>query len=445
MNILKFVLSLSGYSIGSAQKLIQQFELLSFEERQDFIGSSKHEILNYHFNYNDAYRKLLSHSLSSHWHELPVIKKNDFQSDISSLLSKPFKTKDVYISNTSGSSGHPFFFAKDKFSHALTWSFILTSYSRLGLEQGSIQARFYGIPLEGWHYYNEKIKDFFSGRIRFPVFDLGDDKLGEYYEIFSRKEIHYIYGYTNSILLFAQFLLRKGVVLRTICPSLQLCIVTSEVCVEEDKDILKKAFGVPVIREYGASELGVIAIEDHNGRWGINESSFFVEVLAEDNAVLPLGEEGRLVITSLYNKAMPFIRYDLGDVGVIDRDEKGLFLEKLLGRVNDTVILPSGKKSPGMTFYYVSRNILETLGIFKEFIVRQTALDSFEFDVIATEKFTATHIKEIQGILDKYLEPGLNLKINKVKKIERPPSGKIKHFYSNISSDPLQENCIRKK
>ncbi|MFM9986967.1 MAG: phenylacetate--CoA ligase family protein, partial [Flavobacteriales bacterium] len=219
-----------------------------------------------------------------------------------------------------------------------------------------------------------------------------------------------------------------------VTPALKRCIVTSEVCREEDKQVIEKALGVPVIREYGASELDVIAIEDIHGRWAVNETNLFVEVLSEDNRVLPLGESGRIVISSLHNKAMPFIRYDIGDIGVLDEDDRGLVLKKLSGRVNDTIVLPSGKKSPGLTFYYVSRSILESSGVLKEFIIRQTALNSFEFDVVSDRPLTPEETKDIRDKMDLYLEPGLVLKINRVEKIQRPASGKIKHFYSELKA-----------
>jgi phenylacetate-CoA ligase len=251
---------------------------------------------------------------------------------------------------------------------------------------------------------------------------------------FKRTKIQYVYGYTNSILLFSQFLVRRNVRLVDVCPTLKRCIVTSEVCREEDKRVIEQALGVPVIREYGASELDVIAIEDIHGRWAVNEANLFIEVLSDDNRVLPLGETGRLVITSLNNKAMPFIRYDIGDIGAMEEDDRGLILKTLSGRVNDTIVLPSGKKSPGLTFYYVSRSILESSGVLKEFIIRQTALNSFEFDVVSDRPLIPEETKDIREKMNLYLEPGLELKINRVEKINRPASGKIKHFYSEIKS-----------
>ncbi len=416
----------------AAKAQLHSFHQLGRSSQIELIEERKKQIVDFHFKNNSSYQKLINQGIPKTWNALPILQKRDLQAPLSEMISNGYKLSDVYISNTSGSSGHPFFFAKDKFSHALTWAFIQRQYELLDIKSSDVQARFYGIPLDRVSYAKEKVKDFAMNRIRFPVFDLGDEMLEKFLQKFGREKIQYVYGYTNSILLFSKFLIRKDIQLNEVCPTLKRCIVTSEVCRDEDKQVIENAFGVPVIREYGASELDVIAIEDIQGRWAINEANLFVEILSEDNRVLPLGETGRLVITSLNNKAMPFIRYDIGDIGVMEEDNKGLVLKALSGRVNDTIVLPSGKKSPGLTFYYVSRSILESSGVLKEFIIRQTALSSFEFDIVSDRLLSENEMKDIQKKMDVYLEPGLKLKINRVDKIQRPPSGKIKHFYSEL-------------
>ncbi len=428
------ILEWKGFPMKDARNYLDTFNRSNRDQKKAIIEKLKKEMVDFHFQYNPLYRQLLKGNQPGKWNDLPIIKKKDLQAPIADMISKGYKPDDVYISNTSGSSGHPFFFAKDKFSHALTWSYIGERYQSLNINPGDWQARFYGIPLDKISYTKEKVKDLFMHRVRFPVFDMGDIMLEKFLVQFRKTKIHYVYGYTNSVLLFSQFLLRKRIRLVEICPTVKRCIVTSEVCREEDKQIIEKALGVPVIREYGASELDVIAIEDIHGRWAINESNLFVEVLSEDNRVLPMGESGRLVITSLHNKAMPFIRYDIGDIGTLEEDDRGLVLKTLSGRVNDTIVLPSGKKSPGLTFYYVSRSILESSGVLKEFIIRQTELNSFEFDVVSDRPLTPEETKDIRDKMDLYLEPGLILKINRVEKIQRPASGKIKHFYSELKT-----------
>lgn len=86
------------------------------------------------------------------------------------------------------------------------------------------------------------------------------------------------------------------------------------------QDFLASTFGVPVYDRYGSAELGTMGVQcGARSGFHLNEESLFVEVLDEDDAPLPAGAIGRLVFTSFYgyNDAMPFIRYAIGDHGMI--------------------------------------------------------------------------------------------------------------------------------
>ena len=293
----------------------------------------------------------------------------------------------MYVNKTSGSSGHPFVFAKEKFCHALTWSVIFDRFGWFGLDfNSSFQARFYGIPLDKIGYYKERLKDKMTTRYRFPIFNLSDEKLENFLAEFYKKKFDYINGYTSSIELFAKFLQKKNITLKDICPTLKVCIVTSEMLFPDTKALLEKQFGIPVVNEYGASELDILAFQNPKDQWMLNTETLFIEIVNEKGEVLPHGEEGKIVVTSLYNKAHPFIRYDLGDVGIIDAKStaKHQFLQKLTGRTNDVATLPSGKVVPGLTFYYVTKSIIEDSGEVKEFVIKQTKANSFEITYVAS-------------------------------------------------------------
>ena len=64
--------------------------------------------------------------------------------------------------------------------------------------------------------------------------------------------------------------------------------------------------------------------------------------------------------------------------------------------------------------------------------MRQTKLDTFVLDVVATEKLSEEEIKDIREKMEMYLEPGLKIEINYVNEIARKASGKIQHFYSEL-------------
>ncbi len=150
---------------------------------------------------------------------------------------------------------------------------------------------------------------------------------------------------------------------------------------------MQKAFGINIINEYGSSETGIMAFEDPEGDWVLNTWNQYFEIVDDGGKVLNEGEEGNIIVTDLYNDAFPFIRYHIGDRGIISSKEKNgreiKILKSLTGRINDTIVLPSGKKAAGLTFYYVSRGILNSSGTIKEFIIRQKSIDTFLFELVS--------------------------------------------------------------
>jgi phenylacetate-CoA ligase len=432
-------LQINGFPIKEAKAELQKIQSIPEHHFKDFLENKKSEIVKYHLKNNLSYQKLVGKTTFENWNDLPIMTKKNFQNPLAERLSMGFTKKNVYANKTSGSSGDPFVFAKDKYSHSLTWAIIFDRFAWHEINfNSSYQARFYGIPLDFIGNTKERIKDYLSHRFRFPIFDLSDKILYRFLEKFKTTPFDYINGYTSSIVLFAKFLQNNNIVLKDVCPTLKVCIVTSEMLFEDDKILMETQFGVPVVNEYGASELDLIAFESRgvgtDREWQVNSETLFVEILDKNNIVLPYGKEGRIVITSLFNKAHPFIRYDIGDIGILDPKStlKNPILQQLIGRTNDVAILPSGKKAPGLTFYYVTKSIIEDDGNVKEFIIKQTKPDTFEIEYVSATKLNLEQIKKIEEAITLYLEKGLVFTFIKKEKLERSISGKLKQFVSLI-------------
>ena len=417
-----------------AQRELEKIQSVSEIDYENYLNQKKNEIVNYHLKNNKSYQKFVGKNSFENWNELPIMTKKEFQKPLAERLSDGFTTKIVYVNKTSGSSGDPFIFAKDKFCHALTWANIINRFGWFSIDfNSSLQARFYGIPLDFIGNKKERIKDLLSNRYRFTIFDLSDVVLEKVLKKFRNKKFDYINGYTSSIVLFAKFLQKKNIILTTVCPTLKCCMVTSEMLFDDDKILLEKQFGVPVVNEYGASELDLIAFQNPNDEWQINSETLFVEILDDNNNPLLNGKEGRIVITSLY-KAHPFIRYDIGDVGILDEKStlKKPLLKKLIGRTNDIAVLPSGKKSPGLTFYYVTKSIIEDDGNVKEFVIKQTKIDTFDIEYVSGVELTEAQIQQMEKAITTYLENGLIFSFSRKEKLERGKSGKLKQFISLV-------------
>jgi len=414
-------------------EIVREIEALRSMPKEEFAAwqeKKRWEIARYLYENNPFYQQYVGESFPESWEALPIVDKSDLQRDMSQLISHPFDTKKLYINNTSGSSGHPLTFAKDYYTQARVWA-----YKQIFARMHSIdyfrskEAKFYGMPKSWRAKAVQKLKDAILNRERFVVFELDENVFEGWIRKFEKKPFEYIYGYTSSIVLFSRYLIQKGIVLNRLCPTLKTVIVTSEVCTPEDRQIIKEAIGIEPRNEYGTADAGLIGYECPYGNLHLCEENVYVEQT----------ETGELLITDLFNKAFPLIRYKVGDMAEISDEPcpcgtHDRIIRKLQGRVNDVAILKSGKMVPGLTFYYISRALLESSGILKEFIIRQTALDTFEFDVVSDKPLEARDIEELKKTAEEYLESGLTIIVHQVERIERPASGKIKHFYSELEN-----------
>jgi len=435
LRLFDFSLKVNGFDINKAKQALSKIQNKSDEDFNDYIEQQKRNLIAYHLEHNSFYRTFGKTINIDDWDSVPIITKRHLQQPIEQRLSNGFNTKNVYLNKTSGSSGDPFIFAKDKWCHAMTWAEIMDRFSWYGIDfNSSKQARFYGIPLDKKGYYKERLKDWFSNRFRFSVFDLSEKAFEDALVKFKISKFEFINGYTSPIVQFAKFLKQKNIVLTTICPSLKVCIVTSEMLFDDDKALMEMHFGVPIVNEYGASELDLIAFQNTNDEWQVNSETLYVEVLDADNNILPFGEEGRIVITSFYNKAHPLIRYDIGDIGCLSKDStiRKPILKHLTGRTNDIAVLPSGKRAAGLTFYYITKSVIENDGNVSEFIIEQVALDHFKIHFVSREALSNSKKEFITSEMERYLEPGIKVSFERVDKLKRTKAGKLKQFVSNL-------------
>jgi phenylacetate-CoA ligase len=95
-------------------------------------------------------------------------------------------------------------------------------------------------------------------------------------------------------------------------------IAYAEALPEITREKLKKVFNCIIVSLYSNQENGMLAegcVE--NKEFHVNSASYHIELLKMDSDdPVSVGEPGRIVVTDLFNHAMPLIRYDSGDIGI---------------------------------------------------------------------------------------------------------------------------------
>lgn len=202
------------------------------------------------------------------------------------------------------------------------------------------------------------------------------------------------------------------------------------------RDFFQKNFGADVYNYYGAQETGTIAAEcEHHEGLHIYEESFIVEITDDSGARVRDGTRGHIVVTSLRNEVMPFIRYDIGDIGMIiplgcpcGRTSRRLLIE---GRREDLLLRPDGETIYGG----IIRDVLdEYFFAFQRYQIVQTAEDQLLLRVVPTNKFSKNILERASRELRQTIDPQSLFTINAIttKNIEPLPNGKYQYIISNF-------------
>ena len=125
----EIIMKIKGYKIDDELDKIQSLKLFSDEKFNNWQNKKKWKIFNHHFKTNTFYNNFVGNQSINNWQDIPIMQKSNYQDSYLNLLSLNYNKKNIYVSNTSGSSGHPFFFAKNKESHSRTWAYIKNRYS----------------------------------------------------------------------------------------------------------------------------------------------------------------------------------------------------------------------------------------------------------------------------------------------------------------------------
>jgi hypothetical protein len=160
----------------------------------------------------------------------------------------------------------------------------------------------------------------------------------------------WLYGHASAI----GWIARQAEARRLPRPRPPLAVVTTADTLTLDAEQrIRRVFRAPVHQWYGSHEFNGFLGGTIPGsrRYVTNPFIGHVEVLDTDGMPVRAGEVGRLVVTDLNNRVMPFIRYDTGDLAIRSEDSIGAFpvLEGIEGRSSEMIRLPDGRQISATT------------------------------------------------------------------------------------------------
>lgn len=235
-----------------------------------------------------------------------------------------------------------------------------------------------------------------------------------------------IEGHSSLLFELARAARAEGIRIRP-----RAAVSASERLLPEVRRFVEEEFQCPVFDRYGLEEFGTVGMEcaQHDG-FHINAESLIVEVVDDAGTPLPDGMQGRILITDLYNFEMPFVRYDTGDYGRMDREECACGLETprvwLTGRHSAFLTFPTRR-----FHQFEFSEILQTFTpyIFHYHIVK-TSNTAIAVRVVPTDACTPHICEELRTATARLVGPTISASVEIVASIPRLPRGK-----SQIVSD----------
>jgi len=291
---------------------------------------------------------------------LPLLTKSDVRKNINDIIDHRFEKGSV-LTHTSGSTGEPLPMRLNEYFMAFDNACLFRHWSWAGYTFGARMAalRTY-VPTQTseplWRY--EKLKN----TMYLSAYHLSPANCSEYVDRLLKFRPKFIKAYPSSITVFAEF----AYPYRDKFDFLQGIFTASETLLPTERDRVERTFGKKLFNWYGMTEPAVIITEceRHNGMH-INWEYGYPEFLPSDDLA---PNEFRLVTTGFHNPVMPFIRYDTGDIVRLYETPQACscgrnmpLIHSIVGRKDECILMPDGRRLPSANFYSVFRAHPEVL------------------------------------------------------------------------------------
>jgi phenylacetate-CoA ligase len=365
---------------------------------------------------------------------IPVLTKHELRTHAGAMLSKQFQGEHLHHKKTSGSTGIAVAVHVDEAAQQWKRACTLRCDEWSGWRLGERVARMWGHAETGRPGWRQRLRNGLLERTRYiDTLRLSEASMDRFARSLRHRPPSLLFGHAHSLYLFAEFLrARGGAGFRP-----RGIIATAMVLHPRECRAIEEVFDCPVTNRYGCEEVSLIACEceRHQGLH-VNAEGVYVEVLRPNGQPASAGEAGAVVVTDLVNRAMPILRYEVGDMAVASDRRcpcgRGLpLLERIEGRVADYVVTPSGEMVSGISLTDHFGTVVP--GIAQLQIV-QEAVDRLLFRIVRDPCFGPTSLEQLEALVQERFGPGVRYECEYVDRIAQEPSGKYRFCISKVKN-----------
>jgi len=367
---------------------------------------------------------------------LPLLTKDIIRREQDTLVSEDLAGNGLLSNSTSGSTGDAIRFYTDLRSTPYRKAAGKRSHSWTGWQLGDRTVSLWGAAMDRKQSValRGRLHGLVTGNLFLSSYDLSTSRMDEYIDQIKKFKPFQLFAYPGPLELFAIHCSERGAVF----PSIKGIVCSAETLWPHQREIIEDAFGIRVLDQYGCREFSQIATECemHNGLH-ISVDRLLVEVVDEEGRPCPPGEVGKILVTDLDNYGMPFIRYDIGDQGILAEEHPCSCgrelpkLEKVVGRTLDIVRTPDGRQIGG-TFWTL---LLRSRRGFRQFQVIQHELEGVVINYVRDSQFDDTALDYFTESITNYCGHDFKVEFVEQESIDLTGSGKQRIIVSRLASD----------
>ena len=361
--------------------------------------------------------------------KLPILTKKDIRENFEQIRANDYKRWKPIPDTTGGSTGEPLKYYITKDLASISWAGGFRWWSWSGYKIGDKRIKFGGsslVPNKAPSLF-ELIRNKLERNLLLSSVSMNDAKYEKYINIINSYKPKYIYGYPSSMYLLADYCRSHGI--NTV--HFDAVFSTAEVLLPHYRTAIENQFQCKVSDGYGSYDGGGQAseCEIHKGLH-ISVEKVIMEIVDENGRRLPPGKSGRIIVTDLHNYAMPFVRYEVGDTGVLSDKPcvcgRGLpILETLEGRTPDTIKLINGVILSGAAVPCMLKDCH-----LKQFQLVQIAKDKLLLKIVKGFGYSELDSQYIRNVLGYHAGKEITIELEFYEELPVGPKGKYKFIIS---------------
>jgi phenylacetate-CoA ligase len=360
---------------------------------------------------------------------LPLIEKSTIRDYFDDILAVDWKKYNSRWSHTSGTTGTGLQFPISAECFQREYAFRSLHYQWGNIHEEDRKAYCSGHPVA---YYDREVPpfwvyDYINNSLLLSSYHLSEKNLPAYISELEKFQPELISGYPSSIYLLA---LANEDLGRPVHP--RAIYTASETLFEYQREIIERSFGCKAFMWYGNSEMCANIVECEKGKYHLKQEHSYVEFISRDNEVVGPGKEAKLICTAFGNYAMPLVRYDIGDIGIVSEEQRcvcgrsGRIIHQIEGRTEDYILTADGR--------FVGRldHIFKDATHVRLAQIVQDHLGEIIIRIMPERGYTRKDENDILRQTRLRLGTQMDIQIQLVEDIARQKNGKFRFIVSNI-------------